>query len=324
MAKIDLTREPVTPILCLWGLGAACWIGAPHFQRQKPLLCAAAAFLLLAFGAALGWLWRHDAFISPRSRHGRRYTDRISNAHSDLHAHNYAMVKPERRRQRRSGARKTARIVTVSLMTLLFLAAEQKIYTSYHGHTNPTSVLAHDTGVEVFLSDVGQASETASPFLKYRLYSSATIFALKGVPTKEVFVAPGQNSIRLMIVLRANSDNLHDARLRIASDVPFKAGGSGLTVISATEVVAALPLSQLADRSPQRDHFPLDIEVPKYGHRGRLLVNIETNDQRPYKGAINILFNKAFFPNRSAVIEASPKPEADHPANWPGASFSKD
>ena len=202
--------------------------------------------------------------------------------------------------------------MTVSLIALLFLTAERKLYLAYRGHANPTSVSAHDTGVEVFLLDVGQASETASPFLKYRLYSSATIFALKGVPTKEVFVAPGQNSIRLMMVLRTNSDNLHNARLRIASDVPFKADGAGLTVVSPTEVIAALPLSQLAHRSPQQDRFPLDIEIPKYGHRGRLLVNVETNDQRPYKGAINILFNKGVFPNRSAITEASPKPEADH------------
>jgi hypothetical protein len=271
-----------------YGAGAGFWALALNADPSRRNFYAAAAFFLCGLIWSLGWLWTHDSL--------RRSRPRDSNSEKYLKMRKPAGLagpegpdEPGKQRRRRTPRRrnKKQRWTAAACSALVVLGVDGKILTTYKARTT-----RREQGeMQVFVADTQRTAAMKVPVLERPEDTKDMMFALMGVPDKEVFIQKGDKSMKVDVLLRSTyAMSIRNVHVQIDSNVPIKAAAPELTSTGETELIGELPDIPAGGKTVQVYSLPVEVSVPAYQNKAGLLVTVVGDNIKPYAAAARIVF----------------------------------
>lgn len=276
----DWTKSWVLSPL-LYGVGFAAWAFAPGHTPHLLFYCAAALLFLCAFVWSVIWVWTCSFFRRTSSKYGEH----------------------ERRTARAREKENNYLWLTTAVLALLFLGADRKLFASYKLHS-----IKKQARVEVFLSGTARLKAKPVPFQDRPDRSIDMLFALTGVPSKNIVLGGEEKSVPIDIVVRnASGITIRNAHIKIDSNVAILGKTEGLNRLSVTELRGNVAEMRPSIGTSDEQIFSVQIPVPDYTTQAALLVTIEGENLKPFAAAGKVLFVKGSLPAPTTVHSAAIK-----------------
>jgi len=297
--------------IVLYVVGGGFWVAGLTTDAGSGTFYAAETFLVIAFLWSLGWIWNHPGFRRSGKVRRRRFSDQIAAEHSDIVSHQYAERRGERRNRKLRSSKRNLRWALVGCTTVLFAVADAQFFRTFDDHLARMGQMR----VVVFISDNenNRTRALSAPVMEHADSSKDMMFALEGIPTRDVTARNSDRSTVVNVVVRNTSDlEIENAHILIESNVPIKGAGAQLTSISETGLTADVDDLPAFRRSGAERVFPVEIPVTGMRVRAGLFVTVMADDLHPYAAAAKVIVTKRETDpssgSRPAAIPLAAKP----------------